>query len=254
MLLSKYRALKRAAIMQTIRAVIIDDERLARKYLKQLLAAHPSIDIVGEAENVTVAARLCEQTKPDLVFLDVQMAESDGFSLLSRLAPGTLPKVIFVTAYSEYAARAFDVQAVDYLLKPVSPQRMLQALQRAQALPGEADQLTLDDSICLRDGTRVVVSPLREIIAIQAEADYSRVHFTRHPQLMVHRRMHEWEALLPSKIFARLDRSLLINTTFISRLERQSRDVGLLYLNGLTDAISIGRVASSRAKALLNID
>lgn len=232
------------------RAVVIDDERLARKYLKQLLAEHPSIEIAGEAENVSDGARLCELAKPDLVFLDVQMPGADGFELLARLNP--VPKVIFVTAYSEYAVRAFDVQAVDYLLKPVAPERMTQALQRAGALPGEAEALSLDDSVCLRDGTRVVVTPLRDIVAIEAQADYTLVRFASHGPLLVHRRMREWETLLPERAFARLDRSLFVNLTFVTRLEATSRDEGVLYLSGNKDPIPLGRVAIGRARTLLS--
>jgi two-component system, LytTR family, response regulator len=232
------------------KVAVIDDERLARKYLKQLLAEHPSLEFVGEAENVNEGARLCEQAKPDLVFLDVQMPGADGFDLLARLNP--VPKVIFVTAYAEYAVRAFDVQAVDYLLKPVSPERMLQALKRAGALPGEAKALTLDDSVCLRDGTRVVVTPLRDIVAIEAQADYTRVRFTTHAPLLVHRRMREWESLLPESTFARLDRSLFVNLTAIARLESTSRDEGLLYLSYDKDPLPLGRVAIGRARTLLS--
>lgn len=232
------------------KVVVIDDERLARKYVKQLLAEHPSLEFVGEAENVSEGARLCEQAKPDLVFLDVQMPGADGFDLLARLNP--LPKVIFVTAYAEYAVRAFDVQAVDYLLKPVAPERMLQALKRAGALPGEAQALSLDDSVCLRDGTRVVVTPLRDIVAIEAQADYTRVRFAAHAPLLVHRRMREWESLLPESTFARLDRSLFVNLTAIARLESTSRDEGLLYLSYDKDPLQLGRVAIGRARTLLS--
>lgn len=234
------------------RVAVIDDERLARKYLKQLLAEHPSIEIIGEAENVADGARLCEQSAPDLIFLDVQMPGADGFELLARLNPQ--PRVIFVTAYSEYAVRAFDVQAVDYLLKPVAPERMLQALQRAGALPGEAEALTLDDSVCLRDGTRVVVTPLRDIIAIEAQADYTRVRFTQHAPLLVHRKMREWESLLPESSFGRLDRSLFVNLTYVARLETTSRDTGHLYLSVTQEPLRLGRVAIGRARALLSAD
>jgi len=230
---------------------IIDDERLARKYLKQLLAEYPDIEVVGEAENVDQGARLCEQARPDLVFLDVQMTGADGFDLLARLAKP--PKVIFVTAYAEFAARAFDVQAVDYLLKPVAPARMLQALQRAAVLPGEAAALSIDDSLCLRDGTRVVVVPLREIAAIEAEADYTRVRLLRQAPLLVHRRMREWESMLPADVFARLDRSLFVNRSSIARLDSRSRDEGLVYLTGVADPLMLGRVAHGRIRELLNI-
>jgi two-component system, LytTR family, response regulator len=233
------------------RVVIVDDERLARKYLKQLLADHDGVEVVGEADNIVDAARLCAQEGPDLLFLDIQMPGGSGFELLRGLEPA--PRVIFVTAHSEYAVRAFDVQAVDYLLKPVAPERMQQALQRAGLLPGEAQALTLDDSVCLRDGTQVVVTPLRDIAVIEAQADYTRVRFASHPPLLVHRRMHEWETLLPDHAFARLDRSLFVNLGLIARLEADSRDAGRLFLSCARDPLSLGRAAVARARALLDV-
>jgi two-component system, LytTR family, response regulator len=232
-----------------IRAVLIDDERLARKYLKQLLAAYPYISVVGEAESVEQGVHLCLQTIPELIFLDIQMPGSDGFALLSRLPQ--MPKVIFVTAHAEFASRAFDVQAVDYLLKPVAPVRMAQALQRAGALPGEAAALSLDDSVCLRDGSRVVVAPVRDIAMIESEADYTRVHLRERGTMLVFRRMHEWETILPTTQFARLDRTLFINHSMIDSVEADSRDHGLLRLASVPTPITLGRAALARVKQLL---
>jgi two-component system LytT family response regulator len=232
------------------RAVLVDDERLARKYLRQLLAEHPTIEIVGEADSVNDAAALCAREHPDLVFLDVRMPGDDGFELIGRVTPQ--PKVIFVTAFAEYAARAFDVQAVDYLLKPVTPERMRQALLRAGAVPGDAPSLAIGDSVCLRDGTQVVVAPLREIVAIEARADYTRVRFVRHAPMLVHRPMKEWETLLPEREFPRLDRSLFVNRAHIQRLEVPSRDAGLLHLEGQKTPLELGRSAVSRLRAHLS--
>src|SRR6478736_244228 len=145
-----------------MKALIVDDERLARNELRRLLAVHPDIEIVGEAEDVEDAMEKVAALKPGLIFLDVQMPGADGFSLLERLEP-PLPAVIFTTAYDEFAVKAFEFNALDYLLKPVDPNRLVAALERlrqrevtvsADGTPAPASRLSLEDKVFVREGDR----------------------------------------------------------------------------------------------------
>ena len=146
-----------------MKALLIDDERLARNELRRLLAAHTDIEIVGEAVDVEDALEKVEGLKPELIFLDVQMPGADGFSLLEQLEP-PLPQVIFTTAYDEFAVKAFEFSALDYLLKPVDPNRLVAALEKlrprgsgAPFEPGTAShRLTLEDKVFVREGDRCV--------------------------------------------------------------------------------------------------
>ncbi len=145
-----------------MKALIVDDERLARNELRRLLAAHTDIEIIGEAVDVEDALEKVEGLKPELIFLDVQMPGADGFTLLERLEP-PLPAVIFTTAYDEFAVKAFEFNALDYLLKPVDPNRLIAALERlrhhASAAPGAGPagqplRLSLEDKVFVREGDR----------------------------------------------------------------------------------------------------
>src|SRR6476469_5010816 len=151
---------------RTLRAVIVDDEELARRFLRELLASHPDIEVTAECANGFEAVKAVAETTPDLLFLDVQMPKLDGFEVLELIDPG--PAVIFVTAYDQYAMRAFDAHAVDYLLKPFSAERFERALERARSRLGERPPAELiarppaerPQRIVVKDGTRVHVIPL----------------------------------------------------------------------------------------------
>src|SRR6516162_6427383 len=164
-----------------LRAVIVDDEELARAYLRELLRAHPEIEIAAECPNGFEAVKACAETSPDLLFLDIQMPKLDGFEVLELIDPG--PAVIFVTAYHQYATRAFDAHAVDYLLKPFSTERFERALERAKSrlaerrVPAELaglaaavrDPASRPQRIVVKDGTRVHVIPVDKLDYIEAQ-------------------------------------------------------------------------------------
>jgi two-component system, LytTR family, response regulator len=165
------------------RAVIVDDEELARGFLRELLRPHPEVEIAGECANGFEAVKAVAELSPDLLFLDVQMPKLDGFEVLELIEPG--PAVIFVTAYDEYAMRAFDAHAVDYLLKPFRTERFDLALERAKARLGEGHP-PLDMSIrtpaerpqriVVKDGARVQVIPLDKLDYVEAQDDYVALH------------------------------------------------------------------------------
>ena len=214
----------------TIRAVIVDDEPLARKRLRRLLDAHPSIEIVGDAGDGEAACRLIEGTTPDLVFLDVQMPGLTGFDVLSRLR--VRPRIIFITAHDEFAVRAFEEQAIDYLLKPVEPNRLERALARIHgtgaASPSNDDQFerllqAVERArpsvrrIPVRKGAKVTLVEPAAIIFCRAEDKYA-VLYTADGEHTVDRTIDELEKSLDPGTFLRVHRSTLVNMGFVRDL------------------------------------
>lgn len=219
-----------------IRTLLVDDERLARKRLSHLLAAHPDIEIVGEADCAEAACAQAARFRPDLVFLDIQMPREDGLSVLSRLPLGTA--VVFVTAHDQYAVRAFELAALDYLLKPVAPARLALTMERIRSLfADEGREVLLGDT---RNWAKVNVVLIH---AIQAQASYTRTLTGQDEAHMVRRSMQEWEDLLPSPPFLRLSRSLIVNRNSLVGLKTKNRDEADLFLKDTRSPIVLGRVA-----------
>lgn len=211
-----------------MRALIIDDERLAREELRELLAAHPEIEIVGEAANGPEAQKRIAELQPDLLFLDIQMPEQNGFELLQELEP-PVPEVIFVTAYDKYALQAFENSALDYLVKPVEPERLAKAVARLRKLEpadaaagragGElAGALTADSQVFVRDGDRCWFVPLRDIVLLEAEGSSTRVYFGGHKPVLP-RALTALESRLPADQFFRINRSQIVNLKCIENIE-----------------------------------
>ena len=209
-----------------MKALLIDDERLARNELRRLLAAHADIEIAGEAVNVDDALAKIAALKPDLLFLDVQMPGADGFTLLEQLEP-PLPAVIFTTAYDEFAVKAFEFNALDYLLKPVDPNRLVAALEKLRNRPSEEGEpgeslpkhrLSLEDKVFVREGDRCWFVPLKNIRLLESEGNYTRVHFDdSKPQLF--RSLTAMEERLDSKHFFRANRKQVINLAWVDGIE-----------------------------------
>jgi len=210
-----------------MKALIVDDERLARNELRRLLAVHPDVEIVGEAVDVEDAMEKVAALKPGLIFLDVQMPGADGFSLLERLEP-PLPGVIFTTAYDEFAVKAFEFNALDYLLKPVDPNRLVAALEklrlRDSAAPfreggaGPTPRLALDDKVFVREGDRCWFVPVKNIRLLESEGNYTRLHFDdQKPQLF--RSLTAMEERLDPRNFFRANRKQVINLTWVENIE-----------------------------------
>jgi two-component system LytT family response regulator len=204
-----------------MRAIIVDDEPLARRELGRLLAEFAWIDIVGEAANVGEAAPLIEKLLPELLFLDIQMPGGTGFDLLERLE--YLPRVVFTTAYDKHAVRAFEVNALDYLLKPIEPERLAAAVARAQAAAAStptapATSGTVLERLFLRDGDRCWFVPLREVKLFTAEGNYVRLSWNKiHP--LLGRPLSSLEPRLDSKRFFRANRQQIINLEYIDSVE-----------------------------------
>lgn len=204
---------------------MIDDERLARAELKLLLGAHPEIEVVGEADSVLSAASLIEKEAPDVIFLDINLRGESGFDLLEDL-PLPHPQVIFCTAYDEHAVRAFEVNAIDYLLKPIHPERLASAVARLPEVysraafdaPDTSNQLLRESRVFVKDGDRYWFVPVNDLYLIQGEGNYSRLYFGRE-QALVYRSLSSLEKRLPSPLFLRANRSQIINCDYIAKLE-----------------------------------
>lgn len=203
-----------------MKSLIIDDEPLARRELRRLLAEFPWVEIVGEAGDVEEAASRIETLAPDLLFLDIQMPGGSGFDLLARL--DHVPHVIFTTAYDHHAVRAFEVSALDYLLKPIEPQRLAAALTKARSLPEErGTEVSANDileRLFVRDGVRCWFVPLREVSMLTAEGNYVRLSWGIERPLLG-RPLHSLEQRLDPKRFFRANRRQIINVDFIENVE-----------------------------------
>lgn len=242
-----------------MRVLIVDDERLARKELVRLLKAHPEAQVVGEAANADEARVKLAEVKPDLVFLDVQMPGENGFELLESLE--NVPQVVFCTAYDEYALRAFDVNALDYLLKPVDPARLDQALKRVESLrdesPGEPDPvprtgpLQPDERVFVREGDRCWFVPVRSLRLLESEGNYTRLHFDDHKPA-VFRSLNAMEERLSAETFFRANRAQVINLEFIEKIEPWFSGSYVVTLRG-GDRVELSRRQSQAFRARMSL-
>jgi len=235
-----------------MRVVIVDDEHLARQAMRRLLAAHPEVEIVGEAETTDEAIAVIKRLQPQLVFLDIELGGDDGFDLLAALERP--PVVVFVTAYAEYAVEAFEVNAVDYLLKPVAPERLAESLGRAErqlAVPATPSGARV---IALRTPKQTVLTPAGDIAALRADGDFTHVFVADRPPVMIWRTLSHFEELLPSPPFLRLSRSLIINRDRLRKIETPSRTSAQVTLDGVADPLVLGRTAAARLREALAED
>jgi two-component system LytT family response regulator len=201
-----------------MKALIIDDEPPARRELRRLLSDFAWVEVVGEAGNVDQAAEMVASLAPELLFLDIQMPGGTGFDLLARLED--LPQVIFTTAYDEHAVRAFEVDALDYLLKPIDPARLAEALGRvksAQAARAPQPDAVLEQ-IFVRDGGRCWFVPLREVRLLSSEGNYIRLSWGK-SQPLLGRALAALEQRLDPNRFFRANRRQIINLDFIESVE-----------------------------------
>lgn len=232
------------------RVLIVDDEPLARQKLRQLLGAHPEIFIAGEAEGTQEALGKIRTESYDVIFLDVCMPGADGFALLKELEKP--PQVIFVTAYSSYAVEAFSFAAVDYLVKPVRPARLAQAISRLQEKSEGVPPWQTGDKICFRTPERTIVARLEAIIALKADGDFTRVYVEGESPLLICHKLGHYEQVLPSPPFLRLDRSLMIHLDHIQRIESVDTEHAKLHLSGFSEIFPLGRTARRRLASAIS--
>ena len=221
-----------------LRAVIVDDEELARAFLREMLRGHPEIELAAECANGFEAVKAVVEHSPDLLFLDVQMPKLDGFEVLELIEPG--PAVVFVTAYDQYAMRAFDAHAVDYLLKPFGADRFERALERAKARLGErklptevaADRPATErpQRIVVKDGTKVHVIPLDRLDYVEAQDDYVALHSAGKSYLK-QQPIGSLESALDPARFVRIHRSTIVNLERVARIEPYGKESRLAILH-----------------------
>ena len=238
--------------MQTpLRTLIVDSEAPARELLQDMLASHRNVRVVGEANSAPTALSLYEDLHPDLVFMDVKMPKGDGFALLPKLKP--LPAIIFVTACDEFALKAFEVDAVDYLLKPVRPERLANALQRVihSQKPSQAERLSYGDKILLDSDEEMRVVFVAEISGITAEGNYTRVQLADGSSSFVRRGIGQWDSMLPKPFFVRVERSLIIHLQAVRKVIAQERDEVSVEVEGFKEPLELGRRGSFRLRRAL---
>ena len=235
-------------------AIIVDDERLARRELRAMLEeAHAStVRVVGEAESVRVAAELARTCDADVVFLDVQLAGESGLELLALIDPSVA--VVFVTAFDQYAVRAFEANALDYLLKPVAPARLARAIERL-SVPSDgavtaapAAQLDYHDRLFLRLDDRMGFVKVADIVSIASDGDYSVVRLGTGRTHRARKSLREWLARLPENAFARVHRSTIVNLEYVERVEEWSHFSYRLYLRGSAEPVAMSRRYAGQLK------
>lgn len=217
-----------------IKAVIIDDERLARVELQNLLKEIPGIQVVGLAAFVDEAIDIIEKEKPDLLFLDINMPEKSGFELIEELVQ--VPYFIFTTAYDEYALKAFEVGAVDYLLKPIQIQRLKEAVEKVKKLieqdhSSTSNYFSIEDKVFIRDNDKCYFVKVSDIKRIVSEGNYARIYF-KDQQVLIHRSLNALSNKLDPHYFFRANRQELINIQYIEHIEPYFSNTLVLFLKG----------------------
>ena len=243
-----------------LRALLVDDEDLARHALRELLKPHPEVTVVAECANGFEALKSAAQHQPDLIFLDVQMPKLTGFDVLELIEPQ--PAVIFVTAYDEFAMKAFEVHAVDYLLKPVGRDRFEAALERAKSRVGEKTPAVHElaaaarppqqflERLVVKDGTRVTLIPVTKLDYVEAQDDYIALasHGSKH---LKQQTIASVEAGLDPARFVRIHRSYIVNFERVVRIEPYGKDSRLAILSDGT-RLPVSRTGYARLKSLLD--
>jgi two-component system LytT family response regulator len=237
---------------EVLRALLVDDERLARRELAKLLKDHADVSVIGEASTIAEAIDKIVRLRPDLVFLDIQLQGETGFDLFDRI--DTHQDVIFVTAFDQYAIRAFEVNALDYLLKPVHPDRLARALNNIRQgdhthqAANPTRELAYADRIFLEDGRRSRFVKVSEIVCIRAADDYSEILLADSQALLIGRPLKHWEERLPSRHFTRIHRSTIVNLEYVEHVEPHFNDTYQVFVRDARDPLSMSRRHAARLK------
>ena len=238
-----------------MKAIIIDDERLARRELVNLLEAHPSIEIVGEAMNADEAEKLIEELNPDLLFLDIQMPGRTGFQLLESL--DSTPMVVFTTAYDQHALKAFEVNALDYLLKPIVAERLSEAVhkvmekERIKAGRSGEKKLGLQDQVFVKDGERCWFVTLENVRMFESDGNYIKVYFdTNRP--MIHKSLNALDEKLDERAFFRASRKHIVNLSWVEGIEPWFNGGLMVKLRG-GDKVEVSRRQAAKFKDMMSL-
>ncbi|HEV2831081.1 MAG TPA: response regulator [Hanamia sp.] len=239
-----------------LKVILIDDERLARSELKRLLQEFPDVEIIGEAANANEGIEKIEVLNPDLVFLDIQMPGKTGFDMLTQIEKA--PHVIFVTAYDEYALKAFEVNALDYLMKPVEPRRLADALLKVRQKDEEEllsynnrGMLSEHDQVFVKDGERCWFVKLSEVRLFESVGNYAKVFFGTNKPLIL-KSLNALEERLDEKVFFRANRKHIINLRMIEKIEPYFNGGLLLDLSG-GEKIEVSRRQAVKFKEMMSL-
>lgn len=240
-----------------MRALIVDDERLARKELITLLEEHPMIEIVGEAMNADEALNMINDLNPDLLFLDIQMPGKTGFQLLEML--DSVPLVVFTTAYDEFALKAFEVNALDYLLKPIQPERLSETVSklaekesaRTVATRGPEKKLGLHDQVFVKDGDRCWFVSLANVRLFESDGNYIKVYFDAN-RPMIHKSLNALDEKLDERAFFRASRKHIVNLSWVEGIEPWFNGGLMVRLRG-GDKVEVSRRQAAKFKDMMSL-
>ena len=240
-----------------MRALIVDDERLARKELMKLLEEHPMIEVVGEAVNADEAMQMVNDLNPDLLFLDIQMPGKTGFQLLEELE--SVPLVVFTTAYDEFAIKAFEVNALDYLLKPIQPERLSETVaklaekERAKVTGTFAGgkKLGLTDQVFVKDGDRCWFVSLSNVRLFESDGNYIKVYFDNN-RPMIHKSLNALDERLDERAFFRASRKHIVNLSWVEGIEPWFNGGLMVKLRG-GDKVEVSRRQAAKFKDMMSL-
>lgn len=238
-----------------IKTLLVDDERLARQELAQLLSRFSNLEIIGEATNGHEAVQLIEELQPDLVFLDIEMPGLTGFQVLEQLS--VVPQIIFATAYDEFAIKAFEANAIDYILKPINADRLEQAINKitdeqiSRVVHATENKLNKDAQIFIKDGEKCFFVKLKDVRLFESEGNYVRLYFGSEKPMIL-KSLNNLEEKLNEKQFFRVSRKHIINLDFIEKVDNWFNG-GLRVTLQSGEQIEISRRQSSRFKELLSL-
>lgn len=240
-----------------MKALIVDDERLARKELMKLLEDHSAIEVIGEAQNADEAFEMIETLNPDLLFLDIQMPGKTGFQLLEML--DSVPLVVFTTAYDEFALKAFDVNALDYLLKPIQPERLSEAVakivqkekSKKEAIANGEKKLGFNDQVFVKDGDRCWFVSLANVRMFESDGNYIKVYFdTNKP--MIHKSLNALDEKLDERSFFRASRKHIVNLSWVEGIEPWFNGGLMVRLKG-GDKVEVSRRQAAKFKDMMSL-
>lgn len=237
-----------------MKALIVDDERLARKELTSLLGEHKDIEIVGEAANVDEALTQITKLNPDVIFLDIQMPGESGFDLLEKLEK--IPEVIFTTAFDDFAIKAFDVNALDYLLKPIQPDRLgaaINKIRKEQFIDAQNSKKTLghQDQVFVKDGDKCWFVRLEDVRLFESDGNYIKVFFENNKP-MIHKSLNALDERLDSRAFFRASRKHIINLGWVENIDTWFNGGLLVQLRG-GEKIEVSRRQAARFKERMSL-
>lgn len=240
-----------------MKALIVDDERLARKELMKLLEEHPSIEVIGEAMNAEEATHMVNDLNPDLLFLDIQMPGKTGFQLLEEL--DAVPFVVFTTAYDEFALKAFEVNALDYLLKPIQAERLSETVSkilekeksRSSAVRSADKKLGLNDQVFVKDGDRCWFVSLNNVRMFESDGNYIKVYFDNN-RPMIHKSLNALDEKLDERAFFRASRKHIVNLSWVESIEQWFNGGLMVKLKG-GDKVEVSRRQAAKFKDMMSL-